>query len=160
VNSDIFDATLGGIGLTGAIVRASVTLKNLESNSVVVSERRIGCLEQFLDELRKIRGTASYSVGWIDALQSGRHLGRGIMETAESSREFIRKSPRQPSNLPFDFPNFAINSCSVRAFNTLYFRRIPAGRKRVVAYDLCLSAGCRWTVESMYGKRIFNFSVF
>jgi decaprenylphospho-beta-D-ribofuranose 2-oxidase len=157
VNSDIFDATVGGIGLTGAIVRASVTLKNLESNSVIVTERRISCLEEFLDELRKIRGTANYSVGWIDALRSGQQLGRGILETAESSHEFIRKSPRQPSNLPFDFPNFAINSFSVRTFNTLYFRRIPAeGRKRVVAFDRFvypLDAVGQW--NRMYGKRGF-----
>jgi len=79
------------------------------------------------------------------------------LETAEASGEFIRKSPRQSSILRLDVPRFAINSFSVRAFNTLYFRRVPAqGRKRIVAYDRFvypLDAVGQW--NRMYGKRGF-----
>ena len=151
----LFRATCGGLGLTGFITRIAFRMKRVPGGEVTVREQRVDSLAAFLSAMEAAR-TATYSVGWIDGTAKGASLGRGILETAELTTGPVA-GPGRAKNVPVDFPGFALNPLSVRAFNALYFRRVPAeGRVRQVPigkFLYPLDAIHGW--NRIYGKRGF-----
>ncbi|MBX3503779.1 MAG: FAD-binding oxidoreductase [Alphaproteobacteria bacterium] len=153
----LFDATVGGIGLTGIIVTACLRLARVPSNALIVRERPVPDLDALLARLHEEVG-ATYSVAWFDALASDGNLGRGIVETATPSPTDIRVKKRSPKSLPVTPPSLVLNPLSVRAFNALYRARVPAaGRESLRGYDAFLfplDSLLGW--NRMYGKRGFR----
>lgn len=158
-NADLFAATIGGMGLTGIVRRLALRLAPA-SPFVRVKETRIDDLDEFFAEFAAARDTANFTVGWIDALAQGAKLGRGVFETAEYAPDAALRPPglRAPKPIPIDFPGFALSGPVVRAFNELYWRRIPeAGREGERALDRFLyplDSLSDW--NRMYGKRGFH----
>ena len=156
-NEELFHATVGGIGLTGFILAVCFRMRKVDSNAVMVTERRIADLDAFLAAFECIRQRAGFSVGWIDGLARGRQAGRGILETAELSVEGVAEKPRRTLGIAFDFPGSTLNPWSVALFNSLYYRRVPAGgRERLVhlsRFLYPLDALHGW--NRIYGKRGF-----
>lgn len=152
-----FAATIGGIGLTGIILAVCFTMQRVGSNAVTVREQRVPDLERFLEALETVRATATFSVGWIDALARGGRMGRGIIETAEPASESLPESAPRRLRVPCDFPSFILNPWSIAGFNALYFRRIPAqGRVRTQLLDTFLyplDSILEW--NRLYGARGF-----
>ncbi|MGH8529572.1 MAG: FAD-binding protein [Nevskiales bacterium] len=125
---ELFATTVGGMGLTGIVVRAVFRLLRIPSSAVSVNRRRMVDLESFLAALEESRKRDRFSVGWVDALAPGGQLGRGILETADFAPQAPPGEYREPlRRVPFNFPAGTLNPLSVRAFNALYYRRIPAG---------------------------------
>ena len=84
--ADLFDATIGGIGLTGLILAACIKLIPVSSPFVLSKERRIADLESYVQAFLELEADEmTYSVGWIDALAGGTSLGRGILEVARAA---------------------------------------------------------------------------
>ena len=155
---DLFAATIGGIGLTGLILRVCFCLQAVPSASVEVQERRIADLDGFLAAFAECRSRSTFSVGWIDAMARGRHLGRGILETAEpAATDSAPPSAVRQRIVPFDFPSGVLNPLSIRLFNELYYRRVPAtGRRRTLPirkFLYPLDALGHW--NRIYGRRGF-----
>jgi len=157
-NERLFRATLGGLGLTGIVERACIRLAAAPSNAVRVRKRRVRDLDDFLAGFDAERERSHYVVGWIDALARGRDLGRGILESAEMAGASVPPSTRKPKRVPLDFPAFALNGFSVRAFNWFYGRHVPAsGSDAVMPYTdflFPLDAIHEW--NRIYGKRGFR----
>lgn len=157
-DDDLFAATVGGCGLTGVIERLALRLAPVPSNAVVMRARRMPDLDTFIGALETARGTASYSVGWIDGTATGAALGRGILETAEPSSENVPEAGARQRRMPIDFPDFALAAPSVRLFNEAYFRRVPrAGLERSVSlrrFLYPLDAVLEW--NRIYGRRGFH----
>jgi decaprenylphospho-beta-D-ribofuranose 2-oxidase len=155
---ELFAATIGGIGLTGLILRVAFRLQAVPSASVAVEERRIADLDEFMAALAECRGRSIFSVGWIDAMARGRHLGRGILETAEfAAADTAARTVSKHRDVPFDLPSCVLNPLSIRLFNELYYRRVPAtGRRRTVPIQTFLyplDALGQW--NRIYGRRGF-----
>jgi decaprenylphospho-beta-D-ribofuranose 2-oxidase len=133
---ELFAATIGGMGLTGVIRAVCFRMLGQATPFVRVRERRIRDLDEFLAAFAQVRDTATFSVGWIDALARGVHMGRGVLETAEFAPAGTANLPAEKTRaVPIDFPAVALNPLSVRAFNALYYRRVPvSGRERVVPF--------------------------
>jgi decaprenylphospho-beta-D-ribofuranose 2-oxidase len=154
----LFAATIGGVGLTGLILRVCFRLQAVPSASVEVEERRIADLDAFMAAFAECRATSTFSVGWIDAMARGRHLGRGILETAEFAAVDVAPFRRaRQRNVPFDFPSGVLNPLSIRLFNELYYRRVSAaGRRRALPIQeflYPLDALGHW--NRIYGRRGF-----
>jgi len=77
LNSDLFWATCGGMGLTGIITRARFDLKKIESCYLKQKQIKANNLEEVIELFEKYRHY-TYSVAWIDCLQKGEHFGRSI----------------------------------------------------------------------------------
>lgn len=156
-NDPLFRATVGGLGLTGLILRVALNLTRVPSNAVLRRDERIPSLDVFFERLEAVRQKATYSVGWIDALADGSALGRGILETGEPSDTSLPPNPPTRFTLPWDLPAFVLNSYSIRAFNELYYHRVPArGRTLRVGLERFLyplDAIGRW--NRLYGERGF-----
>jgi decaprenylphospho-beta-D-ribofuranose 2-oxidase len=154
----LFAATVGGIGLTGIMTRIALRLKRVAGPAMLVHAKPCHDLDSLLAAMQDAAG-ASHSVAWIDGTATGARLGRGILETAEPGGADDRADP--PSRrltVPFDLPGFALNGLSVRAFNEIYFRRIPkAGRTdpvHLARFFHPLDALLRW--NRIYGRRGFH----
>lgn len=165
-NSDVFFATLGGMGLTGAILTARIKLRRVESAFLSVTYERLPNLQETLDRFNETDSFAPYSVAWIDALATGQSLGRSVMMRGEHAkvealpahlhRDRFRLSPREPRlAVPFHFPGFALNPFTVAAFNSVYYR-VQKSRQALVHYEpffYPLDKIAHW--NRMYGKRGF-----
>jgi decaprenylphospho-beta-D-ribofuranose 2-oxidase len=128
---ELFAATIGGMGLTGILRTIAFRMLPSATSWVAVRERRIADLDEYLQAFQEVRDAATFSVGWVDALAKGASLGRGIIETAEFVPGDKPPAPRRAHAVPVNFPGFALNRLSVRAFNALYFGRVPAAGRTV-----------------------------
>ncbi|MDQ6611441.1 MAG: FAD-binding oxidoreductase, partial [Gemmatimonadota bacterium] len=93
-DDELFDATVGGIGLTGVIIALQFRLQRVPSNAFDMSETRVPNLDAFLERLSVAGHPGEYTVGWIDCLTSGRHMGRGVLETARAAAHSVTEQPR------------------------------------------------------------------
>jgi decaprenylphospho-beta-D-ribofuranose 2-oxidase len=159
-----FWATCGGMGLTGVIVEATITMRRIGSSRLLVDTDRIDDLDTLLDRLRSDQQRYRYSVAWIDPLARGRHLGRSIL----GQGDFAPASALPPGADPLEFtphatvvvpplPLSAINHLTTRAFNELWFRKAPRRRRgelqSIAAFFHPLDMALRW--NRVYGPRGF-----
>lgn len=151
----LFAATVGGLGQTGAILSAKLTLLPAKGDVMMVTERRATDLEAFLGLLDG--SEATYTVGWIDATATGAGLGRGILEEGETGAGLVKPAKRGKT-VPMDAPGFALSSPVVKLFNKAYYGRVPArGRtsvKPIQDFFFPLDKIHDW--NRLYGKRGFH----
>lgn len=132
VNSEKFWATIGGMGLTGIILTAKFSLKNIQTAYI----RQESIKADNLDEIFRLFEESeswTYSVAWIDCLQKGKNIGRSILMRGEHAfqHELPQKLKEQPLRLkekfepkvPFYFPGFVLNALTVKIFNYFYFKK-------------------------------------
>jgi len=144
-NPELFWATIGGMGLTGVILSARFLLKKIETAYIRNEAIQANNLDEIF-QLFEESESWTYTVAWLDCLQKGESLGKSIMLRGEHATlaevsEKIKKNPlkikKKPKlNIPFFFPNFALNPLSIKIFNWLYFnKQIKKYVKNYVDYD-------------------------
>jgi FAD/FMN-containing dehydrogenase len=137
LNPEMFAATIGGLGLTGLILRAEIQLMAITSSLIDVKKVCFPNLEGFFEASEALDASHEYNVAWIDCLGRGRSLGRGFCvagnHAPDGPLEFDRKKKRK---IAFTPPISPINSLTLRAFNGLYYRRqCSRAVKSRVGYD-------------------------
>lgn len=170
-NAELFGATIGGMGLTGHIVRVGVRLRRVPSAWCKVRYIKAANLEAMIRLLSEHDASYRHTVAWIDCLASGDRLGRGVLmlgneATAGELGERQRAQPhllprRRKLSVPFDFPGWALNSLTVRAFNAVYYG-LSRDCEKLVDFDKFfypLDTINHW--NRIYGKRGFiQYQVF
>ena len=78
-----FNATTGGLGLTGVIVEATLRVRRVETAWMHVRHERCARAEALLASLAEAARHAAYANAWIDLTVGGRSLGRGIVSSAD-----------------------------------------------------------------------------
>jgi FAD/FMN-containing dehydrogenase len=163
----LFEWTLGGMGLTGMILRAAIRLTRVESAWIRQETIPTEDLDETID-IFEARQEATYSVAWIDCLSKGAGAGRSLVmlgehATLEDLPKPRRKRPFETKDkgrlsVPFSPPAFCMNGWTVRAFNSLYYRkgRRSAGEGLVDwdSYFYPLDAILNW--NRIYGRRGFT----
>ncbi|MDP2357703.1 MAG: FAD-binding oxidoreductase [Beijerinckiaceae bacterium] len=165
-NADLFAWTLGGMGLTGVILRAAIRLRRVESGWLrqrsIPAPNLAAAMSAFEDNAE-----STYSVAWIDCLASGANLGRSIVLLGEHALADELDVARRPAPFvtparralitPFDAPGWALNQWTVGAFNALYWLKgSRGGRETLVDWDSYfypLDSIHQW--NRIYGKRGF-----
>ena len=152
---EIFKATMGGLGQTGVIANATIQLTPCMGDSVTLTEKRIGDLDEFLRLLNC--SEATYAVGWINATARGPDLGQGILEEAETT-DGPAPAMKPPKSIPFNAPSFALAPPVVRIFNSFYYRRVPVDGRSAVKpmqeFFFPLDRISNW--NRLYGKKGFH----
>ncbi len=139
-DSELFWATVGGMGLTGVILDATFELIPIDTSLMAVDTRRIDNLDEVMARMSEHDASFRYSVAWIDLLATGRHLGRGVLTNAEHADAAdldakhagapLAYSGRQLVSLPPVVPApGVINRLSVAAFNEMWYRKAPRVRE-------------------------------
>ena len=137
-NTGYFNATIGGLGLTGLISWAEVKLKRVPNSAVNLETIKYQDLATFFALSAESEHTHEFTAAWIDCLASGSKLGRGHFLRGNHARV---TQPRVPAGklklaMPIDPPLSLINSVSLKAFNALYYNRQMQERSfATVHYD-------------------------
>ena len=136
-DSDLFRATIGGMGLTGHILSVAVRLARVPSPWILQETEPVADIAAFVEALRASSRTWPMTAGWIDCVARGRSLGRGILfrgrwaEPHEAPPSF--PSLRSLFDVPFTAPPGLLRPATVRAFNAIYYwkQSRAAGRRTV-----------------------------
>jgi decaprenylphospho-beta-D-ribofuranose 2-oxidase len=167
-NEELFAATLGGMGLTGMILEATIQLRPIETAWLRQETYTAPNLDAAIDQLEN-GSSATYSVAWIDCLARGASLGRSLIYFAEHATrqdrntlgpelEMFEAARHSRLSVPKLLPAWLLNRASMRAFNELYYQRGAAreGKSRLVHWDpyfFPLDAIANW--NRIYGRRGF-----
>ncbi|MFI0931349.1 FAD-binding protein [Streptomyces sp. NPDC021019] len=145
----LFDATAGGLGLTGVILGATLRLRRVTTGLMSVSTERAGDLDDLLDRFTAGGDRLPYASAWIDLMARGRATGRGILTRGEhmtadmrpahagrtslASRSAARGRFRLPGFPPV--PGGLLGPASAALYNEVRYRgarRVRAGELRPV----------------------------
>ncbi|MEW6436594.1 MAG: FAD-binding oxidoreductase [Pseudomonadota bacterium] len=120
----LFTSTIGGLGLSGIIEWAEISLTKIESAYLEVDTRAFETLDDFWDLAETSAEKFTHTIAWVDGLAHGEGLGRGIFWRANWSPYGFFDAPRDQTRLrvPADAPDFLLSRLSIGAFNTLYHR--------------------------------------
>jgi decaprenylphospho-beta-D-ribofuranose 2-oxidase len=163
-----FWATVGGMGLTGMMLDATIDLIPITSNLIEVTTQRT----THIDELFAIMGNSHdddqcrYSVAWVDMLSKGDSFGRGVLtrgnhaqleNVARDGEHALEYDPRTRVSVPRFFPNGVLNAATIRVFNELWFRKAPASptvtHESITGFFHPLDGVRHW--NRMYGSKGF-----
>lgn len=135
---DWFWATVGGMGLTGVILGATLALQRTESAYFLVDTDRCTDLDDLMARMSEGDENYTYSVAWFDAVTRGRHLGRAVLTRGNKARiqDLTPKLRRDPlrfvaprfGTVPEIFPNRMVNKMTAKAFSTFWYRKAPEHR--------------------------------
>jgi FAD/FMN-containing dehydrogenase len=155
-NESLFRATIGGLGLTGFVIQASIRLQPvpgpwLDTENVVFDD-----LSEFLSISDTSETDWAYSVSWFDC--ASKTPGRGILMRGNHAAHAERELPRERAiTFPFTPPISLVNQLSVKAICRLYYS-LNARKKGLMVshyqpFFYPLDAIRHW--NRMYGKQGF-----
>ena len=152
----LFGATLGGLGLTGAILWVELRLRRIGASRMETETRALADLDAYFDAMEDSAGW-EHRVAWVDCLASGAALGRGLFTRARHAEAGGLAAPQPPRlAVPMDAPGFLLNRTSVAAFNAFYRRRpwaLGASRPAMEGFFFPLDGIAGW--NRLYGRRGF-----
>lgn len=141
--SELFWATVAGIGLTGLILRATIRMKHTETAYFVADYDRTANLDETFELFKDgSDDTYEYSMAWCDTISTGAKLGRSVFSRGSLARfdELPAKLQKDPLkfdapqllNFPDVFPNGLANKATFSAIGELWYRKAPkSARARV-----------------------------
>ncbi len=144
-SGELFWATVGGMGLTGIILRAKIRMTKTETAYFIAD----GDLTADLDETVAFHSDSSehnytYSSAWFDAISPEPKLGRaaisrGSLATLDQLRELSPKLAKDPLKfnapqlvtVPDIFPSFTMNKLSMITIGQLWWLKSGTYRNQV-----------------------------
>ncbi len=165
-HADLFWATIGGMGLTGIILSATIRLTPVQSDALDIETIRCENLDDFF-QTSDDSGNFTHVVSWIDTVASKKNLGRSVFmrgrhatdasNVDRSSVDRLATAIGKLANGKSFNSNLLLNRFTVRAFNEAYFRKEKKGMvKSTVHYKpffFPLDAVANWNY--IYGPRGF-----
>ena len=129
-NINLYEWTIGGMGLTGVIIRAAIKLRPIKTSWIkqktLVAKNIDETLEIFENNM-----DATYSVAWINSTQTKDQIGQSLIMLGEhASLEDLKKKDIQnplkikiknKKSIPFYFPNWFLNKQLIKLFNLIYY---------------------------------------
>lgn len=156
---ELFYATIGGLGLTGLVAWAEISLRPIASAFIDEETVPFRNLQGFFELTAQSDAAFEHISAWIDCTASGDQLGRGVLYRGNwASDGDLRSHPsRQRLSIPVTAPPGLMNGLSLKAFNTAYglSQGLRSGVHRV-HYDKAfypLDAIAGW--NRLYGPRGF-----
>ena len=165
-NSELFEWTIGGMGLTGIIIRAAIKMRPIKTSWIKQKRLVAKNIYQTLDIFEK-NMDATYSVAWVNSTSSKKNLGQSLIMLGEhaSIEDTIKKNIQNPlkfnsnqyMSIPFYFPNWFLNKRFVKLFNYIYYLIGKSGSKEKLVnwdnYFYPLDSILEW--NKIYGRKGF-----
>ncbi|KES06778.1 decaprenylphosphoryl-beta-D-ribose oxidase [Streptomyces toyocaensis] len=162
----LFEATAGGMGLTGVVLTATIRLQQVETSLMSVDTERATDLDDLMARLTATDHRYRYSVAWIDLLARGRSTGRAVLTRGDHApldalprgtrarREPLSfRTSRLPA-APAFVPEGLLSRTTVGLFNEFWYRRAPRARtgqlQRIPAFFHPLDGVPHW--NRVYGR--------
>lgn len=123
---DLYRATIGGLGLTGLITWADLSLMPITNAYIDMEQIKFDSLDEFFTLAADSEAGYEYTVAWVDCLAGGEarvrgHFLRGNHDPHPSRPPPAGGKPTIP--VPVNFPDALVNRRTMAAFNTAYYHR-------------------------------------
>jgi decaprenylphospho-beta-D-ribofuranose 2-oxidase len=143
---EAWDATIGGMGLTGVITAATLRLTRVTSPVVREELSRAADLDELLARMSRDDRGHRYSVAWVDCATA---RGRGLLMHGDHAGEPGTPPALAPPGLraPRWAPGALLGRATVRAFDAVWFHLKP----RVRRGDLVPLASFFWPLDGVRG---------
>jgi len=129
-NSDLFEWTIGGMGLTGVIIRAAIKLRPIKTSWIkqktLVAKNIDETLEFFENNMN-----ATYSVAWINSTKTKDNIGQSLIMLGEHAsiedldkkniQNHLEMKQKKNKIIPFYFPDWFLNKNLIKLFNSIYY---------------------------------------
>ncbi|TLT01305.1 FAD-binding oxidoreductase [Aliarcobacter cibarius] len=157
-DNELFFATCGGMGLTGVILDAKISLKKINSKYINQTTIKTKNLKETFEAFEKY-SYMPYSVAWIDCLAKDENIGKCLLMVGDFANDGkLDFKQKKKKTIPFNFPSFTLNNLSVKAFNWLYYKKAPMGESKqkvdIDTFFYPLDAINNW--NRIYGKDGFT----
>jgi decaprenylphospho-beta-D-ribofuranose 2-oxidase len=130
---DLFFWTIGGMGLTGIILRAAFRLRPVESAWIKQTIKAAPNLYSAMDAFEVEQGT-TYSVAWLDCMSSGEAMGRSLIILGDHALKGelhkpqsdgpYNAGPQKPQlTIPIELPISLLSGRTTKLFNYLYYAK-------------------------------------
>lgn len=156
-NADWFKATVGGLGLTGIIIRAELRLRPVNGPWLTAETIPYQSLKDFFALSRSSESNWEHTVSWFDCLSGSQP--KGIFLRANHCQKPVADISHKKRNLAFPIvpPLSLVNRLTLKPFNTAYYwlNRRKAGISTVhhEPFSYPLDAIANW--NRMYGPNGF-----
>lgn len=155
LNSELFQATCGGMGLTGIIISVTFRLKPINSNMIKQTTIKTNSLEELFQEYEE-NTLSPYSVAWIDLkkrktinslLFLGEHVQEGKLFSSNKKQKYI----------PTKFFSMFLNKYFINLFNNIYYSKNfkKKDTKNIILEDYFYPLDSLVNWNFLYGKKGF-----
>lgn len=164
---ELFWATVGGMGLTGVIARATIRMIRIETSRILERTRRFSNIDSLMSAMEEADSYSKYSVAWVDTLSGGKRIGRSVLSSGEHAR--LQDLPRRLRDAPLRYRcspgielpavagRFRVTPSLVRAFNEFWYRKFSSSREahvsEIESFFHPLDRLSNWNI--IYGRRGF-----
>ncbi len=153
---DLFNATIGGLGLTGLIIAAKIRLLPIKSGYIQSEVIPFSTLQEYM----RLAGESTswpYTVAWVDCSNSN-SAGKGLFSRGQFSEGSLLSAPQVKAgvSIPCQLPFGLINRSSVTLFNKLYYALERRKRQQTLWHEkffFPLDGVSHW--NRIYGPRGF-----
>ncbi|MDB4604289.1 FAD-binding oxidoreductase [Acidimicrobiia bacterium] len=159
LNADFFHATIGGMGLTGIILKVEIKLKRIQNALINTKTVKYNSLQEYWDISSELENQYEYTVSWIDCLMKNDGF-RGVFLAGNHSDDtsINMNDDRKVLNLPFPItpPISLVNNLSLKILNNTYFKLNKQSNNKLQHYRsffFPLDGINNW--NNAYGKRGF-----
>src|SRR5208282_5337633 len=167
---DLFAASLGGMGLTGVILEATLRTAPLGGPTVAADIGRTATLEEALALMAK-SAAHRHAIAWIDLMSAGARFGRAVVTRTDGAPVEAQRAAadrrdaghgahatapfraRPIATVPRRFPGFVLRPATVRAFNAWNWRSAASGKKLVSMEANLFPLDALGDWNRLYGER-------
>jgi len=153
-NSELFAATIGGLGLTGMILTVTLKVIAVKNNCIAVKSIKTKSIEQMLELFDETDDDYEYTVAWLDMQTTPQ---KGIFSCGNHADNNVDcTSISKAKTIPVNAPDWLLNKTVSKLFNKLYFLKSNQHKLEVSSYQSFfypLDGIEHW--NRLYGKRGF-----
>ena len=156
---DLFWATVGGLGLTGLIISATLQLQKITGSSLKVDTKSFSRFSYLFEGLKMASENNEYAVAW-PGLLSERHPGRGIV-VAISTKINLERGRVDTKSINFPLSpsvNFINPMCSIHN-SLVYSSLITRGTAITPISDFLFPLERVNNWKNLYESRLFAVAI-
>ena len=165
-NSELFNASIGGLGLTGKIKSAKLQLLKITSPYLSIRAIKFSNLDEYYAIDREIGNNYPYTVAWLDCAKtyiSNNANYRGIYiagEPIEISKsewlKYLNQKKAKNITFPLLLPFSLVNKYSLKIFNFFYYhKKLPSSTKLTSLQSFFFPLDHILLWNRIYGKKGF-----
>lgn len=158
-NSDLFEATCGGLGLTGIITKAKIQLYDLPSDRITINSVKTDSLMESVNIIEK-NSDADVLYGWHNG-SVFKNFGKGVVKIGTFSKGFkknelsvTKDTTIKKTHLPFSFWNKVSTSLVFSLFQKMELSQNKV-EKNIFDVFFPLTGIAQW-FHILYGKNGFR----
>ena len=154
-NKDVFDLTIGGFGLTGAILDVTLVLSRLQGNSILRNKAKCKNISDAVGKMILLKNEYENVYSWNNLNISGKNFGKGIIylekfhesiPTPFHDYNYNRLKPDSRKKFGINF----INKLTAELIGIFYYR------KEIISSSSSILSIAESTFP-IYGKEIYYY---